>query len=98
MSAKSVTFYKQKRACSKRPINMEGKMISVSFKRRILAASVVAGALLATSGNSYALDKVVVAQGIPQLTPAFAFMSSVPMEMGYFKEEGLDVEVATTPG
>jgi NitT/TauT family transport system substrate-binding protein len=77
---------------------MEGKMISVSFKRRILAASMVAGALLATSGNSYALDKVVVAQGIPQLTPAFAFMSSVPMEMGYFKEEGLDVEVATTPG
>lgn len=64
----------------------------------VLTALLSAGLNYVGATPGAALEKINLAQGIPQLTPAFAFSSSVPMELGFFKEEGLDVEVATTPG
>ena len=68
------------------------------MRKSLIAAFAFVGLTLALLSPSLALEKITLAQGIPQLTPAFAFSSSVPTELGFFKEEGLEVEVATTPG
>ena len=36
--------------------------------------------------------------GFPQLTSLFSFGSSIPIEMGFWKEEGLEVEALPAPG
>ncbi len=45
-----------------------------------------------------ALQKIVLLHSQPQLTAAFAYSTSLPVQLGYFKEEGLEVEVNSTPG
>ncbi len=42
--------------------------------------------------------KITLAHALPNLTPSFAIDSSMPAALGYWKEEGLDVDVITTPG
>ena len=59
----------------------------------LLSLAVVAGASFAQ-----ALQKVVLLHSQPQITAAFAYSSSLPVYLGYFKEEGLDVEVNSTKG
>jgi len=72
--------------------------MEINMRKSLIAAFAFVGLTLALLSPSLALEKITLAQGIPQLTPAFAFSSSVPTELGFFKEEGLEVEVATTPG
>jgi len=45
-----------------------------------------------------AAEKVVLAHALPALSASFAIASSLPTYLGYWKEEGLDVEVVTNRG
>jgi NitT/TauT family transport system substrate-binding protein len=56
------------------------------------------GLLLASGAQAETLQKVTLAHALPSLTPSFAIDSSMPGYLGYWKQEGLDVEVITTPG
>lgn len=44
------------------------------------------------------LTKITLAHALPQLTPSFAIDSSIPTYLGYWNQEGLAVDVVTTPG
>ncbi|MGC1466780.1 MAG: ABC transporter substrate-binding protein [Pseudolabrys sp.] len=57
---------------------------------------VLAGLLLV--GAAQAETKITLAHALPNLTPSFAIDSSLPAYLGYWKKEGLDVDVITTPG
>ena len=48
--------------------------------------------------SAQALQKVTLLHSQPQITAAFAYSSSLPVYLGYFKEEGLDVDVNPTKG
>jgi NitT/TauT family transport system substrate-binding protein len=61
----------------------------------LLAAS---GMSMAFGARAQALQKVVLLHSQPQITPAFAYSSSLPAFLGYWKEEGLEVEVNPTAG
>ena len=55
--------------------------------------------VLITGGvHAEGLQKITLAHALPNLTPSFAIDSSMPVALGYWKQEGLDVEVITTPG
>jgi NitT/TauT family transport system substrate-binding protein len=56
--------------------------------------------MLTLSGNALAeaLQKITLLHSQPQITAAFAYSSSLPVYLGYFKEEGLEVEVNPMPG
>jgi NitT/TauT family transport system substrate-binding protein len=45
-----------------------------------------------------AAEKITLIHSVPQLTSLFAFGSSIPLEMGFWKEEGLEVEALPAPG
>jgi NitT/TauT family transport system substrate-binding protein len=61
--------------------------------------SVAFALALATSGAAaQALKKVSIVHAVPQLSASFANESSLPLYLGFWKEEGLDVEVNTSPG
>ena len=45
-----------------------------------------------------ALQKLTLLHSQPQITAAFAYSSSLPIHLGYFKEEGLEVEVNPMAG
>jgi NitT/TauT family transport system substrate-binding protein len=67
------------------------------------ASVVFAGAVTAlvaslSMASAQSLKKVSVVHAIPQLSASFANESSLPLYLGFWKEEGLDVEVNTTPG
>jgi NitT/TauT family transport system substrate-binding protein len=66
--------------------------------RRTLLGATAALALLASTSIGHAETKLTLAHALPQLTPSFAIDSSIPAYMGYWKQEGLDVDVITTPG
>ena len=59
----------------------------------ILAALGVVGTSLAQ-----AAEKVTLIVPLPQITSVFAFATSIPIELGFFKEEGLEVEASPSPG
>ncbi|HET7848994.1 MAG TPA: ABC transporter substrate-binding protein [Pseudolabrys sp.] len=66
---------------------------------RLLGAvfgGMLAGLLLTNSAD--AETKITLAHALPNLTPSFAIDSSMPAYLGYWKKEGLNVEVITTPG
>ena len=66
---------------------------------RLLGAAfggMLGGLLLA--GSADAQTKITLAHALPNLTPSFAIDSSMPAYLGYWKKEGLDVDVITTPG
>jgi NitT/TauT family transport system substrate-binding protein len=48
--------------------------------------------------GAQALQKITLVHAVPQLSASFANESSLPAYLGFWKEEGLDVEVNTTPG
>jgi NitT/TauT family transport system substrate-binding protein len=64
---------------------------------KILALSIAAAALPA-SADAQDLKKVTLVHAVPQLSASFAADSSLPAYLGFWKEEGLTVEVNTTPG
>jgi NitT/TauT family transport system substrate-binding protein len=59
----------------------------------LLCLSIAAGDSLAQ-----ALQKVSLLHSQPRITAAFAYSSSLPDYLGYFKEEGLEVEVNSMKG
>jgi NitT/TauT family transport system substrate-binding protein len=59
-----------------------------------LAAAIVA----ISQAHAQGLKKVTVVHAVPQLSASFANESSLPTLLGFWKEEGLDVEVNTAPG
>ncbi len=68
---------------------------------RLLGRIAVCAALgLLAFGGAQAKDlqKITLAHALPHLTPSFAIDSSMPGYLGYWKSEGLDVDVITTPG
>lgn len=48
--------------------------------------------------HAQALQKITLLHSQPQITAAFAYSSSLPVYLGYFKEEGLEVEVNPMAG
>ncbi len=71
------------------------------FALPIIAGVLLAGGSALTSTPAQAqqkLEKVVLTHALPRLSPSFAIASSLPQYLGYWKEEGLDVEVITTRG
>ncbi|MDA1000511.1 MAG: ABC transporter substrate-binding protein [bacterium] len=56
------------------------------------------GVCLLTPTAALALEKVVLVHALPRLSPSFAIASSLPEYLGYWKDEGLEVEVNTTRG
>jgi len=56
------------------------------------------GLLLAGSAQAENLQKFTLTHALPHLTPSFAIDSSMPVALGYWKKEGLDVDVVTTRG
>lgn len=52
----------------------------------------------ATDLAAQELTKVKLVHALPQLSASFANDSSLPAYLGFWKDEGLDVEVITTPG
>ena len=64
---------------------------------QILAA--LAGAFVAgMAGAQGALQKITMLHSQPVITATFAYSSSLPVHLGYFREEGLDVEVNAMAG
>jgi len=59
----------------------------------LLAGMTSAGAALAQT-----LQKITLLHSQPQITAAFAYSSSLPIYLGYFKAEGLEVEVNAMAG
>ena len=57
-------------------------------------------AVLVLIGNSLAqaAERVTLIIPLPQITSVFAFATSIPIELGFFKEEGLEVEASPSPG
>jgi NitT/TauT family transport system substrate-binding protein len=57
-------------------------------------------ALAASCGiaSAQSLQKITLLHSQPQITAAFAYSSSLPVYLGYFKEEGLEVEVNPMAG
>jgi NitT/TauT family transport system substrate-binding protein len=64
-------------------------------KFRVAAAL---GALLIGCSPAAALEKITLIHSVPVLTSLFSFGSSIPIEMGFWKEEGLEVEALPAPG
>lgn len=59
------------------------------------------GLLMLAAGSSamaQALQKITLLHSQPQITAAFAYSSSLPAYLGYFKQEGLEVEISPTAG
>ena len=56
------------------------------------------GLLLAGAAQAENLQKITLTHALPNLTPSFAIDSSMPVALGYWKKEGLDVDVVTTRG
>jgi ABC-type nitrate/sulfonate/bicarbonate transport system substrate-binding protein len=54
--------------------------------------------LLFGSLPGQAVEKVTLIVPLPQITSVFAFATSIPTELGFFKQEGLDVEALPSPG
>jgi NitT/TauT family transport system substrate-binding protein len=55
-------------------------------------------AVAAAATPAISQEKITLAHALPNLSPSFAIASSLPVALGYWKEEGLDVDVVTTPG
>jgi len=69
------------------------------MKRRAFNGLAAASGLGVAFGvGAQAAQKVVLLHSQPQITPAFAYSSTLPAVLGYWKEEGLDVEVNPTAG
>ena len=62
------------------------------------AAAALASCLACYATSALAQTKIVLAHSQQQLTPSFAIGSSLPMVLKFWEEEGLEVEVVTTPG
>ena len=58
----------------------------------------VLGLLLTGGAQAEDLQKITLTHALPNLTPSFAIDSSMPVALGYWKKEGLDVDVVTTRG
>ncbi|MCC6778883.1 MAG: ABC transporter substrate-binding protein [Hyphomicrobiales bacterium] len=54
--------------------------------------------LLAAEAYSQSTQKIRIVHALPQLSASFANDSSLPQALGFWKQEGLDVEVLTSPG
>ena len=63
-----------------------------------IISCVALGFLIFGSAQAKDLQKITLAHALPHLTPSFAIDSSMPGYLGYWKKEGLDVDVITTPG
>lgn len=50
------------------------------------------------AAGAQALQKILLLHSQPQITAAFAYSSSLPIHLGYFKDEGLEVEVNPMAG
>ncbi|HEX6002475.1 MAG TPA: ABC transporter substrate-binding protein [Burkholderiales bacterium] len=61
----------------------------------VLALLVIAPSAMAQGQK---LEKITLLHSQPQITAAFAYSSSLPVYLGYFKEEGLEVEVNPMAG
>ncbi|MEK6712144.1 MAG: ABC transporter substrate-binding protein [Nitrospinota bacterium] len=59
---------------------------------------VLAAGLGPPASPARAAEKVVLAHALPALSASFAIASSLPTYLGYWKEEGLEVEVVTNRG
>lgn len=55
-------------------------------------------ALVLLGHGAAAVEKITLIHSVPQLTSLFAFGSSIPIELGFWKEEGLEVEALPAPG
>lgn len=71
--------------------------MSIHFAVRVSAICVAAVAL-ATGASAQELKKIRLLHALPQLSASFANDSSLPAYLNFWKEEGLDVEIVTTPG
>jgi len=65
--------------------------------RTLLSAAVLMSSGL-WAASSYAQEKILLAHALPRLSAGFAIASSLPEYLGYWKEEGLEVEVVTNRG
>ena len=68
----------------------------LAFRKLISCASLAV--LLAGAAQAKDLTKITLTHALPHLTPSFAIDSSLPVALGYWKKDGLDVDVITTPG
>jgi NitT/TauT family transport system substrate-binding protein len=68
--------------------------------KRLAIGCALVMSLTITAGESFAqaLQKVTLLHALPRISAAFAYSSSLPAYLGYFKEEGLEVEVNSTKG
>ena len=68
--------------------------------KRFAACFALLAAVLGNPGETaaQALQKILLLHSQPQITAAFAYSSSLPIHLGYFKEEGLEVEVNPMAG
>jgi len=63
-----------------------------------LSTLLVTSAMVATAASAQELKKVRLVHALPQLSASFANDSSLPAFLDFWKAEGLDVEVLTSPG
>lgn len=68
------------------------QLIHVFIGGLILSGASILGSI------AQAQEKVLLAHALPRLSPGFAIASSLPEYLGYWKEEGLEVEVVTNRG
>jgi NitT/TauT family transport system substrate-binding protein len=55
-------------------------------------------AMISAPADAQELKKIKLVHALPQLSASFANDSSLPQYLGFWKSEGLDVDVITTPG
>ena len=66
--------------------------------RFVSSAFAALGLFLFAQGSGYSAEKITLIHSVPQLTSLFSFGSSIPIELGFWKEEGLEVEALPAPG
>lgn len=70
---------------------MQRKLVQIVAAFAVVLAAGVAGA-------QGVLQKITMLHSQPVITATFAYSSSLPVYLGYFREEGLDVEVSPMAG
>ena len=66
--------------------------------RFVSSAFAALGFFLFAQGSGYSAEKITLIHSVPQLTSLFSFGSSIPIDLGFWKEEGLEVEALPAPG
>jgi NitT/TauT family transport system substrate-binding protein len=66
--------------------------------KAVLTVLIALGLYFFDHRHAGAVEKITLIVPLPQLTSVFAFATSIPIELGFYKQEGIEVEALPSPG